>query len=794
MLIQKIIYVVKSIGSGGISRALRYAIQRDRAERGFSSAFTSTGEISPGNITASKAIPGGFQLTFIQAAVEVKFLTANMLMISWEPGKPPVPYTITRTEWFNGTPKHEVNGTYHSLTYGKLQVIIEEHGLIRVNQLDGKTLRVDLPPTRNGSKWMLSTELNAGEHIYGLGERAGELNLRPGEYSSWNTDPGGNYSHGADPLYIGTPIYLSISNQGAQLVYFENSHRAEFHIGENLRAQFAGGILRYYLIFGSLEEIYSQMAELVGKPFMPPRWALGYHQSRWGYRDEAEIKNVVNGFEVHDLPLSVIHLDIDHMNRFKVFTTDPHRFPSLKGLADYLAQKGIKIITIVDPTVKVDGEYAIYQDGLSKDAYCKLPDGEILQGVSWPGWSVFPDFSKPEARNWWGEQYRKLIDEGVSGIWHDMNEPSSFAAWGDKTLPFPTQHNMEGQGGDHHEAHNLYGLLMNMAGYEALSKHSPEKRPWILSRSGWAGSQSYAWNWTADIESSWEALRQTIPMILGLGLSGHSFSGVDIGGFGGNPDAELYLRWFQMAAFFPFFRTHSAIGTNRREPWVYGEPTTSIVRNFLKLRYKLLAYWYTLSWDASQTGIPILRPVFWENPSNQDLLDIQDEFLAGDALLVAPILYKNDRSRQVTLPPGTWYSFWDDQVCRGGQQFMINAPLSIIPLFVKAGSLLALEEDGGLCFHAYPGDENISENHLFMDAGDGYGSWRVDRMHMSKHRSSLEISWSYEGNYPFPYDEIRFQLHGEKLTGAISDGKSFNIQNNSFMSPFTHQLVLKLDK
>src|SRR4030065_1556338 len=322
------------------------------------------------------------------------------------------------------------------------------------------------------------------------------------------------------------------------------------------------------------------------------------------------------------------------MDGYRVFTINPVRFPDMKQLANELKDKGINIVTSINPAVKQDQTYSVFSDGLSKNVFCKFPDGNKFRGCSWPGWAVFPDFSDPKARKWWGEQYQSLLNAGISGFWHDMNEPSSFSAWGDITFPSITNHDMDSHDGNHVEAHNLYGLLMNRAGFEGCRKYSPDKRPWIFSRSGWAGLQRYAWNWTGDLETSWKSLKQTISTILGLGLSGHAFSGVDIGGFSGNPGAELYLRWFQMATFLPLFRTHSAIGTKPREPWLFGEPTTGIIRSFLKLRYKLLPYFYTLAWDTSQTGLPPLRPLFWVDPENQKLWDVDDEFLLGDGLLI----------------------------------------------------------------------------------------------------------------------------------------------------------------
>jgi alpha-glucosidase len=502
---------------------------------------------------------------------------------------------------------------------------------------------------------------------------------------------------------------------------------------------------------------------------------------------------LVKGFEVHDLPLSAIHLDIDYMDQFKVFTINTARFPSLRRLTDFLAKKGIKTVASLNPAVKIDKNFNVYNDGLSKDVFCKLPNGEIFHGVTWPGWSVFPDFTNPDARKWWRDQYQSLTSEGISGIWHDMNEPASFAAWGDKSFPLTTLHSMEGRGGSHEEAHNLYGLLMNQAGYEALRANLKDKRPWLLSRSGWAGLQRYAWNWTADTETSWESLQQTIPTILGLGLSGHAFSGVDIGGFSGDPDAELFLRWFQLAAFLPLFRTHSSTVTKPREPWVYGEPTTSIIRKYLKLRYKLLPYLYTLAWDAAQTGIPPLRPLFWSNPAQLQFGDIQDEFLVGDVLLVAPILHKNETSRPVILPSGNWYSFWDDLCYKGRTQFTYPDPLSIIPLFIKAGTLLPMEEDRGLCFHVYPGEDIVSNGHLYSDAGDGYGSWRVDRFIISNELNSMDIAWSFEGDFPFSYTQIKYQVHGKKLVNAVCDGKQCTIQENSIVTPYAQRIAFRLE-
>jgi alpha-glucosidase len=794
MDIRKIIYIIRAIGFSGIIRTIQYGLSRDKiVKQATSKSSLPYKLLEPGKIKHFEAIQSGARLNYENSRLEVVFLTHNMVKVSWEPGKNTYPYTIYRSEWDQLNPEINHQDTFTSIYCGNLKLIITNNGGVCFYNLDGKIIKQDNPPKRSGEEWTLSTILSPEEHIYALGERASSFNLRAGGYCSWNTDVGGSYHHGDDPLYIGTPIYLSLANSGSYLVYFENSYRSNFHINDTLNATFSGGTLRYYIIYGSLDIIYSQLAELIGRPNLAPLWSLGYHQSRWGYSTESDIRNVIEGFKKHDFPISAIHLDIDYMKQYRIFTVNSTHYPDMRKLTSELLEKGIKVIASINPAVKLDPNYSVYEDGISKDVFCKQPNGEILHGVSWPGWSVFPDFTQPKAREWWKEQYKRFLDEGIAGIWHDMNEPASFAAWGDKSFPVSTLHDMEGQGGNHLEAHNLYGLLMNKAGYEALQEYAPDKRPWILSRAGWAGLQRFAWNWTGDVETSWEALHQTIPTILGLGLSGHAFSGVDIGGFSGSPGAELYLRWFQMATFLPFFRTHSAIGTKPREPWVFGEPYTSIIRKFIKLRYKLLPYFYTLSWETSQTGFPPVRPLLWENPIDHNLWDVDDEFMLGDSLLIAPILEEKANSRQITLPQGLWHSIWDDQQLIGSNQFEFRASLETIPIFVKGGTILPMDEEGEFSLHVYPGNDKQSSNQLYTDAGDGYGSWRVDIFQLINKPNGMDIIRESTGDYPCSFPSMKIQLHGKSLTKVSIDGNLYPIQGNSAVIPIFNNLNLEFN-
>jgi alpha-glucosidase len=327
---------------------------------------------------------------------------------------------------------------------------------------------------------------------------------------------------------------------------------------------------------------------------------------------------------------------------------------------------------------------------------------------------------------------------------------------------------MEGHGGTHQEAHNQYGLLMARAAYEALRREQPEQRPWILSRSGWAGVQRYAWNWTGDISCSWAMLRQTIRTVLGLSLSGIPYTGADIGGFSGQPSTELFVRWFQLGALLPFFRTHSSFNTSRREPWAFGPEALRILREVLRLRYRLLPYYYTLAWQAHQTGLPLLRPLFWHNLPDQALWDIDDAFLLGDALLVAPVVREGATERTLSrLPAGEWYHFWDDTHLCGNEAATVPAPLARIPLFVQAGHLLPMADDERLALHLYGA---TGSGTVYTDSGDGYGAWRLDHWHWEQQGSNLIVTWESEGDYPHSdsgIDVIDIVVHGLQVEQAV---------------------------
>ncbi len=763
MGIRLIINSLKSIGVAVGRNALLYSLVRDYCDRHLTISSSMSGPYPPGELLSQQFRPTGAILQFQHATLTIEYLCDIMARITWEPGKLPVPYTVVMHADCNLD--IESKQTEHSLilSSNKLRVQIGNLGEIKFLSNDGSILRTDNPPNIIGDTWSLKTNLREDEHLYGFGERASSLNLIGGSFRTWNTDPGGSYSSGDDPLYICTPVMVALGSTGSYLIYFENTFPATFDLQPLSTIQFSGGALRYYLICGTPEEILSQYATLTGCPPLAPRWVFGYHQSRWGYHTDSEIRDIVNQFEHHQMPISAIHLDIDYMDGFRVFTSDKARFPELNKLATDLKEKNIHLVTIIDPGVKKDSAYPIYQDGIKNDIFCRTENNQVLHGVVWPGWAAYPDFTDRTAREWWGNLYRYYLEAGVSGFWHDMNEPVSFSAWGNNTLPYTTQHKLNGYPGNHLEAHNLYGLLMNKAAHDALRELNPDQRPWMVSRSGWAGLQRYAWNWTGDVASTWEALRQTLITLIGLSMCGHYFSGSDIGGFSGNPSAELYLRWFQLSSFFPFFRTHSAISTKRREPWSFGEPFTSIIRKYLLLRYQLIPYFYTIAWLSSQHGLPLVRPMFWYHPENNELWDIDDQFFLGGDILIAPVLSQGCDTRKIVLPPGEWYLLWDDTRFIGATTETVPVSLDRIPVFIRAGSILPIERCSDLEFHVFPSRDCSASGMLYSDQGDGYTDWRVDKLNCQGHDSELRLSWNVSGDYPLPYNNWYIVIHGNPV-------------------------------
>ncbi|MBI5060612.1 DUF4968 domain-containing protein [candidate division KSB1 bacterium] len=547
----------------------------------------------------------------------------------------------------------------------------------------------------DGSEVRCWKEIGADERFYGLGLKTGELDKRGREWTMWNSDIPG-YTRDTDPLYESIPFYVGLREGRAYGVYFNNSFRSRFNLGagNHRYLSFAAddGVMDYFFVAGpGFAEVLSGYTDLTGHMPMPPLWALGYQQCRWSYYPDSEVLNLARTFREKRIPADVIYLDIHHMDGYRVFTWHPEWFARPKPMLQALDQSGFKVVTIVDPGVKADSNYSVAREGLARNHFVRYPDGEVYTGDVWPGRSYFPDFSREATREWWGGLAGQWRDQGVRGFWNDMNEP---AVWG-QAFPLETMFDDDGLRASHKRTHNRYGYLMAEATYAGLKKTHPNERPFILTRAAFAGIQRYSAVWTGDNVSSEEHLELGIRMMLGEGMSGVPFVGTDIGGFmGGSPSQELYARWMQIGALSPLSRTHAHHGKDAQEPWSFGEYVEDIARKYLTLRYRLMPYLYTAFHDASATGVPVWRPLFWNHQDDPRAFDwaYQHQFYWGDDVLVAPVTRVGTKLQRIYLPEGRWLEWETPRVYEGEQELVIDTPLERLPMFLREGGCVFMRD------------------------------------------------------------------------------------------------------
>ena len=618
-------------------------------------------------------------------------------------------YAVVSRDFGNPGATITTAGQTTTITTAALRVSIT-HRPFRISVFDaqGQSLDADDPAMGTaiaGRASRVFKRLRQDEQIYGLGEKNGKLNRRGKmlggySYSMWNSDTFG-YDASIDPLYASVPFYLVLRNGRSHGIFLDNTHRSNFDIGHQFQDLLSfgaeGGELDYYFINGpDPKQVITRYSQLTGRMPLPPIWALGFHQCRYSYFPESRVRFIADNFRERSIPADVIWLDIHYMDGYNPFTWDQARFPDPARLASDLRKQGFRMVTIVDPHPKKQPGWSVYDSGLAGNHFVKNPDGSVLEANVWPsqadkeknpGPSVFPDFSRPSTRDWWGGLYKGLLDVGVAGIWNDMNEPALFVP-PTGTMPLDARHDNEGQPTDHREIHNVYGLTMTRSTFEGLSRLRPTERPFVLTRATYAGGQRYAALWPGDNVSTWTALQASIPMLSSLGLSGMPFVGSDIGGFADSATAELYTRWLQTGVFYPFMRTHTAFGTDDQEPWSYGAAHEIVNREAIELRYRLLPHIYNVMQQASETGLPAMRPLFLEFPSDGRTWDQDDQFMFGSDLVVAPVLRAGDRQRTVYLPAGTWYDFWTGRAYRGESEHSLPVTLRSIPIFVRGGAFI----------------------------------------------------------------------------------------------------------
>lgn len=668
--------------------------------------------------------------------------------------------------------------------------------------LDGHLLNSDDPL---GISWIGTEVANfkqvqLNEKFIGLGEKTGNLDRTGRAFTNWNTDYFA-YGIGDDPLYMSIPFYIGVHPKGVYGIFMDNTHKTVFNFGAstNRFIYFSAedGDMDYYFIHEpTVAGIISSYTHLTGKMKLPPKWALGFQQCRYSYYPDKEVLTVANTFRDKDMPADVIYLDIHHMEAYKVFTFDGLKFPDAKSLISQLKKLGFKVVVILDPGIKIEKNYLPYEEGKEKDLLLKYPDGIDYAAQVWPGWCVFPDFTKAETRKWWTEKMAFYTDAGVDGFWTDMNEPAS---WGQCT-PNVIEFDFDGNTASHRKARNIYGMQMARSSMEGSILQRKGERPFVLTRSGFAGIQRYAAAWTGDNIASEDHMLAGIRLVNSLGLSGVAFAGYDIGGFAGEATKSLFTRWMSIGTFSPLFRAHSMINSNDAEPWAFGEEVEEISRNYMKLRYKILPTIYSSFYKATQTGLPIVASLAIDYPNDQNIYKpaFQNQYLFCDSFLVAPVeSYKE--TTKVYLPEGTWYNLFNDEFHPGLKTIFADCALSYLPVYVRGGSIFTMQSDvshtaekhdGVLRIHLYAGIEKSTFIHYEDDGNSlAYQDDQFLKRDLIFNPEEKEfVLEKTEGLFKSEFHSLRIYFHGFKTETVTINGESisFKTENYTFLGRLTN--------
>ncbi|WP_299776542.1 glycoside hydrolase family 31 protein [uncultured Formosa sp.] len=623
----------------------------------------------------------------------------------------------------------------------------------------------------------MSKVSNDGESYYGLGDKPDHLNLKGKRFENWVSDSFAFGKH-TDPLYKAIPFYTGLHHGKSYGIFFDNSFKSCFDFAnerKNITSFWAyGGEMNYYFMYGpKMTDVVANYTDLTGKPHqLPALWSLGYHQCKWSYYPESKVKEITSKFRTLKIPCDAIYLDIDYMDGFRCFTWNKDYFPDPKRMVKELADDGFKTIVIIDPGIKIDPEYHVFKEALDNDYFCKRGDGPYMKGKVWPGQCYFPDFTKKEVRDWWSDLFKELVEDiGVRGVWNDMNEPAIMEV-PNKTFPDDVRHDYEGNPCSHRKAHNVYGMQMARATYHGLKKFAYPKRPFVITRAAYSGTQRYTSSWTGDNVASWEHLWIANVQAQRMSLSGFSFIGSDIGGFAEQPNGELYTRWIQLGVFHPFCRTHSSGDHGEQEPWMFGDEVTDIVRSFIELRYQLLPYLYTAFWQYLDEGIPILKSLVLYDQEDIQTHYRTDEFVYGNNILVCPILEPNSKGRRMYIPRGNWYNYWTQQLVQGGKEIWVDTDLDTMPIFIKEGSIIPKYP-----IQQYVGEKEFDEitlevhyklgkeqSLLFDDIHDGYdytkGRYNLSKFKLNGKPNELIIQQHTSGKFTTPYTRFKLKLIG----------------------------------
>lgn len=585
--------------------------------------------------------------------------------------------------------------------------------------------------TPDGDGWRFTLAEDAV--VYGLGEMPRGINKRGWHYITNNTDES---HHGEDKLsYYGAHNFLLVRNGlGGDCfgVFVDFPGKVYYDIGytdhDTLRFHTEEPDYNLYILTGKNETaICKAFRKLIGQSYIPPKWAFGFAQSRWGYKTDADVREIAEQYRKNHLPLDMICMDIDYMQNYADFTINKERFPDLKKLSDDLKAEGIHLVPIIDAGIRIDPDDETCQEGLEKDYFCKKADGTPFVAAVWPGKAYFSDFLRPEVREWFGERYHVLTDLGIEGFWNDMNEPALFyspdrlktvldkaAALRDKDnivqeefFPFIGEvmglmnspedyasfyHEVDGKSIRHDRVHNLYGGNMTRAAGEAFGRLRPNKRTLLYSRSSFIGSHRYGGIWLGDNDSSWGQLLANIQLMPNVQMCGFLYTGSDLCGFAGDTTPDLALRWLEFGIFTPLMRNHAAAGTREQEYFRFADKMPAF-RKMLELRYALLPYLYSEFMKAALEDGSYFRPLSFDYPNDADALNVEDQLLLGEGLMVAPVYTQNAVGRHVYLPEPMKMlrlrsvTDYDEEVLPAGHHY-IHCTLDEVLLFIRPGRVV----------------------------------------------------------------------------------------------------------
>lgn len=709
------------------------------------------------------------------------------------------------------------NSNDYVLVSEQLQVVVTKLGMrVRIYDLDDHILCEDeqgfsakRTVMRGWCELKMEKKCQRKEVFMGLGDKTCPTNLAGKQFENWCTD---SYAFGRDhnAMYRAVPFYYALHQGVAYGILFDNTYRTHFDFNSDdsgaTRFYAEGGEMNYYFIHGpELDEVARRYARLTGVHELPPLWSLGYHQCRWSYYPERQVREIADRFRAESIPCDAIYLDIDYMDGYRCFTWNHAHFPNPKRLISDLREQGFETVVMIDPGIKEDPSYEVYKKGLELGMFVRTADGEVAKGPVWPGFCAFPDFTDPKVREWWGELYAEMYAEQlVSGFWNDMNEPAVFHVH-HKTLPDHVMHHGDGHPCSHRKAHNIYGHQMTRASWDGFRKLKPEKRPFLLSRATYSGGQRYSAIWTGDNVSDWEHLQIANIQCQRLSVSGFSFCGTDIGGFTGCTDGELYVRWLQLAVFHPLMRTHSkgqhvtgdALASledeqlapdetthvpdhppaetlipqlSDQEPWSFGEKWTPLAKKAIELRYCLLPCIYTAMWRHTLDGTPVLRHLAFADAHDPRLWEQERDFLFAEHLLVSPVVQPRIQRQGIYLPKGNWYYFWTGQPCSG--EVFINTMPDQIPFFIREGAVLPVYPIRQWV-HEKPIDEltlyvyyknGVETSHLYEDEGEGYAyreeQWSLKIFETQGNEEGFMLRQRKEGHFQPDYTKVKIYLVG----------------------------------